>query len=328
MFSETYLHDSVLYEIMDQRLRQFVHKTCMQLCDSDSKRNTSFRFPGALPVTVERKHVASIKYTDFTFTPKADGIRALVVFFRYHIENDWVKMTVLLYRDGTCHLVPGLHTTDEPCDHGGSIFDCELVNTGSNTIALLFDCYAFSGVSYSKNSLARRIAKCEYFVNSSYSSQPGDPLAFDVKIFHKLHHDNICHFNSYMTGKHTLNYNVDGVVLVPVQRKQTSRSFNDVQFKFKANHTIDLIILEDEGDIYIASYDESDDTYVTKQQLTHIPLNGKVNDIVECNMTLDGDLVLFEPFLLRPDKTKPNSDKIIELTINTIKDNVSIYDLI
>lgn len=328
MFSESYVHNAKVYEIMDHRLRGFVQQTCMQLCDPEIKRFMNFKFPGPLPITIERKHVSSIKHSDFLFTPKADGVRALVIMFRYHIDNDWVKMTVLLYRDGTCQLVPGLHTTDEPCDHGGSVFDCELVNTESGVKALLFDCYSFSGVSYLKNSTTRRIAKCEHLVSSSYAAQPGDPITFEVKIFHKLSRENIHTFNSYMNGKHVLDYTVDGVVLVPNNRKHGSKLSHDTQFKMKSSHTIDLIILEDGGDIYIAAYDDQDDSYVTKQQLDCIPLGGKANDIVECRMKLEQDLVLFEPFLLRPDKTHPNSDRVIELTINTVKDNIGINDII
>ena len=131
-----------------------------------------------------------------------------------------------------------------------------------------------------------------------------------------------------MNGNHFLDYRVDGIVLVPNNRKHGSKLSHDTQFKMKSSHTIDLIILEDEGDIYMAAYDDQDDSYVTKQQLDYIPLGGKVNDIVECHMTLKEDLVFFEPLLLRPDKTHPNSDRVIESTINTVKDNIVLNDII
>ena len=328
MFIETYLYNSKIYEIMDHRLRNFIQQTCMQLCDPQLKRYVNFRFPGPLPITVEKKHIAQIRHADYIFTPKADGMRAMVIMFRYHLDNDWVKMTALMYRDGTCQLLPGLHTTDEPCDHGGSVFDCEIVNTDVGVRALLFDCYSFSGVSYLKNSLTRRLAKCEHFITSAYAAQPGDAITFEVKEYHKLNHENLNLFESYINGKHVLNYMVDGVVLIPNNRKNGNRLSQDTQFKIKLHHTIDLIILEEDGCIYIASYDDQDDSYVTKQQLECLPLDGKPNDIVECYMTLNDGMVLFEPFLLRLDKTHPNSETVIESTIKTIKDNIGIKDLI
>ena len=237
-------------------------------------------------------------------------------------------MASLLYRDGTCQLLPGLNTTDEPCDHGGSVFDCELVRSEEGVRALLFDCYSYSGVSYIKNSLTRRIAKCENFLAMCYAPQPGDPVTIVVKQYHKLCKENLYIFESYMSNSHMLKYNVDGVVIVPNSRRTGTKFLQDVQFKMKPAHTIDLIILEDEGDFYLASYDDNDDTFVTKCQLNEIPFGGSVNDIVECNMKVDGSLTLFEPLQLRPDKNHPNSEKVIELTINTVKDNISVHDLV
>jgi hypothetical protein len=263
------------------------------------------------------------------FTPKADGVRALLVMLRYHIDNDWQKMSILLYRDGTCQLIGGLHTTDEPCDGGGSLFDCEIVTLEDGPAALVFDCYAFNGVSYVKNTLSRRIARIKYLIESCYARQPNDAIVIREKPYFQLTAEHRADFDGFMNNTHFLGYPTDGVVIVPgALKRDRGVKGGDVQYKMKNHHTIDLIIVEDDWEHYLASYDDADDSYVTKQQLETLPMDAKVNDVIECYMTIDGGCVSFTPFMVRHDKTRPNMERVIELTINTVRDDVTADDFI
>lgn len=327
MFAEDYVGNALLHQIIDHRLKTFAQQTAMQLYDPDLKKHVSFRFTGPLPVTVERKHVAQIKTGQYSFTPKADGIRALMVMFRYHIDNDWHKITVLIGRNGECHLVAGIHTTDEPCNNGGSLFDCEIVKKGSESVALIFDCYAFSGVSYVKHTLNRRYSRMQYFVDECYSKQPQDRISLEIKPYFRLESSKKSDFDAFMGNNHFLGYNTDGVIIVSAG-KQTQFTNNNIQFKMKPEHTIDLVVIEDEGEVYLATYDESDDCYVTKQQIKRIPDGCQLNDIVECKMSFVNDIATFSPIMVRNDKTRPNTERVLELTINTVRDDVKFDDLL
>ena len=329
-FAQEDLGFSTCHRILDTRLCNFAQQTAMQLNDPTLKRYPSFRFPGGLPITVETRHVQTIKRGKYLFTAKADGVRVLVVFFMYYIDEDWQRLCVMIGRDGTCHLLM-VEVPTELYDHGGSLFDAELVATGSGWYhILLFDCYSSAGTSLRSLPLTRRVARCQKLVQQQVRREV-DSVIFAEKPYYDLSHENLDLAMAFLNNNnHYLDYATDGLILAPPGKNDCLYGKDETQFKLKLDHTVDLIVMHDDEDdaMYFASYDESDDTYITKQQIDPETASGlSINSIIECRIICTDGIHTFTPVKARPDKTHPNSETVLQKTIRTIEDNVDIASL-
>ena len=332
MFQEEELGFSKCHRIHDTRLINFVQQSAMQLNDPSLKRYPSFRFPGGLPITVESSHVRGIMTGNYSFTAKADGIRVLLVFVNYYIDGDWRKICAMLGRDGTAHLLK-VNVPNELSDNGGSLFDGELVQASNGwSHILLFDCYSYQGSNLRQLHLYRRFARCEKLSEMCIHEETSSVI-LKAKPFYRLTKDNLETALGFLNNQHYLPYPTDGIILVPPGKASCIYGRDDTQFKLKSNHTIDLILMQDTDDdekpFYLASYDESDDSYIIKQQVAATDFEGyDVNTIFECNVTIVDGIETFSAYKTRTDKTHPNSETVVKRTIRTIRDNVNVEALI
>ena len=331
MFQEEPIGFSKCHRILDTRLINFAQQSAMQLNDPSLKRYPSFRFPGGLPITPEQCHMKMIKNSNYMFTAKADGFRVLLIFFMYYVDEDWRKLCVMISRDGSCHLL-NLNVPRDLNDNGGSMFDGELVETSSGwNHILLFDCYCYRGINLRSLNLNRRHARCEKLAEDCDHKET-DSLIITCKPYYKLEKSNLQTALSFLENKHFLDYTTDGIILVPTGRNDCVSGRDDTQFKLKLDHTVDLILLQDtedeENPFYLASYDDTDDSYIIKQQVQpHQVENCDVNTIFECRVqTIDG-FHTFTPLKTRPDKTHPNAETVVKRTLRTISDNIQVDTL-
>lgn len=330
MFAQEFVGTGVVHTVLDLRLSKFVQQTTMQLCNNTGatrKKVQSFRFPGPLPITVEREHVMKIRASKMMFTPKADGTRALLCFVRYFLENDWRNMVVLVHRDGKCQLVE-LSVSPDLFQNGGSVYDGELVlhNDGPGYAYAVFDCYAFQGVCYSVHTIDRRLSKVRLLLKQLHTPRTVDSFVLLEKPYSSFSTTNLDDARAFLANTHYLEYATDGIILVTQGPVTFGTDYN--QYKLKMHHTIDLIVIVDEGTIYLASLDEADDTYVTKQRLDAFPEGVIANTVVECTVVIESGVPVFTPFMVRPDKTNPNTERVIERTLNTITDDVRLEELV
>lgn len=331
MFQEEPLGFSKCHRILDTRLINFCQQSSMQLNDPSLKRYPSFRFPGGLPITPEQCHVNKIRNKNYMFTAKADGFRVLLLFLMYYIDGDWRRICVMISRDGSCHLL-NVNVSSDLNDNGGSLFDGELVSTtsGWNQI-LLFDCYCYRGSNLRSLNLNRRYARCEKLAEEC-DHKESDSLIIKCKPYYNLETSNLETAISFLNNKHFLEYPTDGIILVPHGRNDCINGRDDAQFKLKLCHTVDLILIqdndEDDKPFYLASYDDTDDSYIVKQQLQTDEIKGHdVNTIFECEVKTIEDIHTFIPLHTRPDKTHPNSETVVKRTLRTISDNIQIQTL-
>lgn len=246
MFVEQPLGVSTWHRVDDTRLVAFAQQTAMQLNDASLRRYPSFRFPGSLPVTIEKRHKSTVRMGAYRFTPKADGVRHALCFFTYYTEGDWQRMCVALSRDGGCWLLR-VETCSDVYEDGGSLFDAELVLCRSSGCALflLFDCYAYQGANLRSLPLARRLAKCEHLERSSTCRQE-DSARLVAKPYYKLCRKHADDADAFMrNANHYLQYDTDGIVLVPPGASECTHGRDETQFKLKPEHTIDLILMSE-----------------------------------------------------------------------------------
>ena len=329
LFQKAQIGNVIVHNITDPRLVTFVQQSASQLVQPNARKHPSFRFPGPMPITVEHEHVTRIRYGGFMLTPKADGMRVMLVFLRYFLENSRQRLCVILHRDGTCQLLQ-LSLNVQLNDNGGSVFDAELVQLKDNlTVRLeIFDCYAYRGVTVTSSSLKRRLILVKQLIQQADQSS-AENIHLSAKPYFSLSREHLDDGEAFMTNAHNLDFATDGVVLVHEGPMRKCGATSD-QFKLKNNHTADLIVVYDDEDelYYLASLDESDDSYVTKQQLREFPEGSTVNSIVECEINVRDGIVVFTPIHVRYDKHLPNSEHVIERTIQTIKDNITLGSLV
>lgn len=344
MFSTFSLSEGrLVHRIDDHRLLVFIHQLAMQLpSGGQERRYPAYRFNGPLPMSVERRHVVEIRRLSYFFTPKADGIRTMLILFRYYLEDAWQKMSVMLHRDGSAYLIV-LEACDEAYERGGSVFDAELVTLHSQRHSLLlFDCYAYRGETQRHLVLSQRLQRINEFVKSNACTSKR-VVNIMAKEFRRFDAENAFFARAIVEGlPTTLEYDVDGLVLVPSGPLLTATRSTSVQYKLKGVHTVDLILVEmdddssDEGadptgqSLYLASLDESDGTFVARQQVTRAEmakLGATLNDIVECTVA-PGEPPVFSPCKMRRDKKMPNADRVVESTLRTIDDRVAIDELL
>lgn len=325
MFVKESVGYSRVFRVIDNRLITFIQQTAMQLSDPNLKRYPSFRFPGGLPVTVESRHVNTIRSNSYYFTAKANGFRVLLLFFMYYIDGNWERLCVTLQRNGSCHLI----SIDAPNDinqNGGTLFDAELVDTTSGwSSILLFDCYSYAGQNMRSLPLHRRFSRCETLAEKIPQKET-DSFRVQAKPYMKLCKDNLETLNAFLfNSNHYLNYDTDGVVLVPHGRSDVVNGKDESQFKLKSIHTVDLILVRDDEEpdtFFLATYDESDNSYVPKQHANKDELNMEENQIIECYIKNENGITKYIPIKTRYDKTHPNSESVVERTLKTIEDNI------
>ena len=190
MFQEEVIGYARCHRVLDTRLVTFAQQTAMQLNDPTLRRYPTFRFPGGLPVTVEKRHVPKIQTGQYMFTAKADGLRVALVFFVYYIDGDWQKLCTTLMRDGSCHLL-SLDVPTELFENGGSLFDGELVSTRSGwSDVLLFDCYSYAGCNMRALPLTRRFARCKGLCAQSHH-RAEDSVRLAAKPFYRLNAEHL-----------------------------------------------------------------------------------------------------------------------------------------
>lgn len=262
------------------------------------------------------------------FTAKADGFRSLVLFLRYFLEGDKQNICVLLYRDGNCQLIQ-MAAPQTAYDNGGSAFDGELVLLRDRqTVRIeLFDCYAYSGVTVTQSNLQKRLKLVQTLV-SKCDQSAADRMRLDAKSFYPCTRNNVDTAEAFMNNAHQLDYATDGIIMVhPGAMSKTGT--NGDQFKLKSKHTIDLIIIKDDDDgmHYLATNDDNEDSYVVKQELETMPEGATVHSVIECDIHHTNDVTTYTPIRVRIDKTEPNTEHVLERTLKTIDDNITIGTL-
>ena len=331
MFQEQELGFSKCHKILDTRLINFAHNSAMQLNDPSLRKHNFFVFPGGLPITPEQCHVNNIRNGNYMFTAKADGFRINLLFILYYIEGDWRKLCIMIYRDTSCYLLK-INAPTDMYDNGGSLFDGELVSTtsGWNHI-LLFDCYSYKGTNTRSLPLIKRHSHCVKLAESC-DNQETDSVIIKSKPYYKLEKSNLETSSAFLNNNHFLEYATDGIILVPTGSNNCLSGRDDTQFKMKLDHTIDLILIQETDDpdkpFYLASYDDSDDSYITKQQIQLDTINvNDVKPIFECIAKRTDGIYTFHPLKPRLDKTHPNSESVVKRTLQTISDNIQIQNL-
>ncbi|ABT14547.1 hypothetical protein NY2A_B148R [Paramecium bursaria Chlorella virus NY2A] len=270
------------------------------------------RLPGPNPVSIERKDFDKLKQHKYVVSEKTNGIRFVMLFTRIY----GLKICVIVDRAMTVYLLPFKNIPKVLFQ--GTIFDGELcVDRSEKKCAfVLFDAVIVSGITVSHMDLASRVYAMKRSLKD-FKNVLEDPVIIHYKSWIPLEHPTIIknHLDKMKDVYHT-----DGIIIMSVDDPVVyGRNFNLFKLKPSTHHTVDFIVMNENGTIGI--YDPK-----LRKNIDVGKLDGYWNQgsIVECAF-VDG----FWKFIQnRPDKTQANDRLTFEKTMLNIEENIMIDEVI
>lgn len=261
-------------------------------------------FPGPQPVSIERKHIDTLKTNDYYIGYKNDGLRVALCLMRHDdkprcfllnrkLEITYIRMTVSKKM------------------YNGCMFDCEMIDNQ----LYIFDCPLFAGKSLKTESFDERLSYCESFLSCLRQCE-------DYKICVKEFVPR-CEYMSL-----TQHNKVDGFVFVP-KKKHVQIGTHNTYYKWKPllQNTIDFCVSQT-GKVFLQNGGKLCNSKVTLDysQCAFSDLVFKDETIVvECEyMTHQKWKVLHH----RDDKSLPNSVYTFKRTLVNIEENILLDELV
>jgi hypothetical protein len=276
------------------------------------------RFPGPLPVSIERQHFNNLSSNPYWVCAKTDGVRYLMVCITY--ENK--QYCILLNRKLEMFLLDIYMPSNA---YNGTVLDGELVtNNQTNKYEfLVYDSVIICGEDTSKLPHSLRLGKSTHLLNNMMVSNRHD-LSIHLKTFMKLNEMSI-YIESIIPN---LTHDTDGLIFTP-ENEIILTGTHKTMFKWKpkAKNTVDFwvernykkknsfIIKLCKGKTMICLHDHY--IYVPPHIIDNLP------GILECSYNGPYNWqYLFE----RNDKTYPNSVYTMTKTLLNINEDILINE--
>lgn len=320
--------------VRDPKLVRHVESTVARALGGTS----SERLVPPLPISPETKHVGMIRAGSYAISEKADGVRYLMCLFTAHLAGDWRRVCALYARDRSLTVVQ-LNLAEHLFSRG-SAFDAELVRGWDGIYRLLvFDCYLFDGTVMRSKPFGERTVCVHRFVNEHHVSSGSDPFSLVHKRFVNIRNDAgrvlVEQIERNANDDRTFEYATDGAVLIKTDA-EVHMGTNRTMFKFKFQHTVDLRAQTASG---FEGYElcasrpgarrNDPPQLAVHVRVEALPDNAVAGDVLECAVVLgEGGDVRIEPLHVRRDKAgEPNSEWVVQRTIQTVRDNVQLEDV-
>ncbi len=276
-----------------------------------------FKYPGPLPVSLERADVSRMKTQDYVVCEKTDGARfALVCLVHAVSDGSNLKIVALVGRKGDVYLFPLQHVPKAM--YQGTVLDGELAfdkHAGRFTY-VIFDALTVSGVSVGHLPLYDRL-RVTHEALTHYKAHPKDPATVMIKSYVSLRAPALVrqHLDSVAA-----RFDVDGVVFTPT-RDEVRFGRHRGLFKLKTKHTVDFLVGRD-GELQV--FDHARRSHVSVGKLMG-PSPG-VGAIVECTHMGLGDpaMDLWTLLHVRSDKTTANDVETYERTMLNMRENLTL----
>jgi hypothetical protein len=293
-------------------------------------------FPGSLAVSILREHVPQLESKKYHILPKSDGCRYIM--YSFYVNDEAV--VVMFDRSGSHYTV-----TLSLCQSvfSGTILDGELVTYKDGTIVFqVFDCIATCGNMHYSKPYSERMKEAKNFVDNLYTPDDEDPFKIDCKLPCTKDQARAYMSMDFNDPYFPLNYPVDGIMLVRDESPYIC-GLNDSILKVKKphDHTVDFYTRvwekkDDNRSRWICELMVSEDRnrkliqsiLITTEILERleIPSPNSLKDcIVECFWNSVNNQ--WEPRKLRRDKLYANNMSTFERTVQTIRENISVKEL-
>jgi len=235
----------------------------------------------------------------------------------------------------------------------GSLFDGELVWEKNSLVYIVFDVIHAKGVQCSRLSYRERMQILHntiLCVSNSHSDESIETMISEESKFLARNNDNDLRVvpkkcvpkanlqTLWHDRVHACHGN-DGIIFTLNNAPVETGTCASI-LKWKPSHSIDVLVKKNGGAIRIYgnmnnSGDLNDITESVDGLVTNFSHNKLVEAvlsrmpcILECQLTLQDDLLILTPERERTDKTSPNTMNTIEATIRNTRENINSDDLI
>lgn len=271
------------------------------------------RMPAPNPVSLMRKDLPRLRREPYLVSQKLDGTRYLLLLGSNENTGDpyafLIDRAFHMYRI-EAHVRPGCHITDEDLQQG-TLIDGELMTADS---FVAFDIVSDCGVDCKTLSYTARLER----LRALAARVRVDPARLSVKPCVPL------------SEIHTLrsSWQTDGLIFMPIQ-DHIGTGMHRRMLKWKPQHTIDFWMTSTDGDPELF--------YSSKQGLAPIQalrlelgacdpdVARRAPCVVECSCE-DGKSV--DVLAVRPDKTEPNFERTVRLTLKNVQERITYEELV
>lgn len=311
------------YKITSQTVRYDILNRMYALMGIQVKGN--YRFPGSLPVSIERKHIHSVKTPGaYLATEKTDGIR----YFLFTVKYDDKSLICMIDRNLDIYHV-SMNVYDKLYE--GSIFDGELVKTKKGFLFNIFDTAAFLGQNVMPQNFHERFGYAREFMKMVFPAKE-DPFLFSTKGFFFLQD-----FTSLVEFSKAQDYKTDGYVFYPIESPYVP--FRHWQlFKWKPLHknTVDFLLTPTnvQREFSFSVFETKDQRHVEIQKITLPPSLIQVEISYQllktpeavCECKWNEETRTWVPQLVRTDKNHANDLFTFQKTVLNIQENIRLEE--
>tara|TARA_X000001036_G_scaffold275597_1_gene255920 strand:+ start:1052 stop:2185 length:1134 start_codon:yes stop_codon:yes gene_type:complete len=323
----------LLLEIKEQKIVAFIKKKVVS-CWSRVKDPDNF--PGPQPVSLERSEIIKLSKYPYAVCEKTDGMR----YFLLVCIIDGLKLNFIIDRKFSVFEAPGAWSCASSFE--GTLLDGEIVrDKDGNFIYYPHDCILRGGINYSSDNFKKRYDHTKE-ISVLWRTTP---QSFFTIIYKKIKNlKNLSNLLSDLSTSHA----VDGLIFTPIALPiQTGTQHSLIKWKMPDKHTfdfeverkgqrLDLYLFDNMSLIKYKTLNKRSSAgrrfFEALNRLEELSLDGlSLKDtkpvsrfIVECELD-GGDYI---PIKTRPDKTRPNSVRTIQRTLQNIEENITITELL
>lgn len=313
--------DEPVYKITDLSYLKYLRDKILFYWKNDFKILNNQVFPGAQPVSIERKDLRKLK-NDYVVCAKMDGER----YFLYMTtipdkltlkKSIKKKITLLVDRNFDFFIVDdifehkSIYTED-------TLFDGELLKRND---FIVHDTIIAAGKNVKNMNWEIRWKTCDDFLKK-YRPDPTKNLKIFLKTFFHVKH--ILHLIDHI-NKH--NIDQDGFIFYPMREGvKFKRQWSLFKLKPPGLHTVDFKIkfVKDKCELY--SWEKGNDYKFTQMDK---------NKILELGPLINGQIVEFKiddyrfiPYKIRNDKNRSNNLYTVEKTLLNSREKITVNEIV
>jgi hypothetical protein len=268
------------------------------------RQNPRIPLPMPNPVSLLRQDMPQLRQQEYHVSAKLDGTRYLLLLGNHAKTGE--SYAVLIARNRDIYRI-SLESTDASA-WCGTLLDCELL---PDHTLVVFDVMTQCGVDCKALPYSQRMAKLPPLLPHL------SPLPLRCKPFWPLR----------QIAAVTSAWPQDGLIFMP-ERAPVQTGMHRTMFKWKPEHTIDFALGTDGQLRYSTANGEKDlaslkltleDTPALHDAMTAAPC------IVECQCHPRSQVRVLHR---RPDKTVPNFERTVQLTLRNIDENLQLEELV
>lgn len=272
------------------------------------------RYPGPLPVSIERADFPKLHASPYMVCEKTDGWRALLVLCPINGQN----VCCLFDRKLTPYLV---YIERVPVAlWQGSMFDGEVVynHKEQRWVYLLFDAVRVAGIPIYLRPFMQRLGVAAR-AWEEYQPAARDTLGLQIKIF--LPTADIPALPGHI-AKMQEEYKTDGVIFTPNLPGIVFGRHREL-FKLKTKHSVDFYV--DGTGRGLCVYDPTARMHIKVAQLSEACPTQEIGAVVECERASGQDWKLV---MLRTDKSQANDMLTFKKTCLNMEENIHLDELL